>query len=211
MGVNKENTTDHKVGKKKKRRKKEQEMKKLMIAILVLATVFAYAKNDNNTEVGPVQFDRVGHVFNVMESGTWEIQLNHSTSVNGQVYEFGYYVQHLNGVTSGPNPFTTDELVLPNLSKGDKIEFYVVTEQHGQNGSPEPLTAFHVMETPGNSAHGHVVYGVEWPKNNNLSFYGASFTPDSAPSGQPLPGALTTMLVAGGCAAFLRKRKAARK
>ncbi len=187
-------------------------MKKLMVAFLVLATVFAYAKKDNNnTEVSPVQFDAENHVFNVMESGTWEIQLNPSTSVTGQVYEFGYSVQHLNGVTSDPIPFTTDELVLPDLSKGDKIVFYVVTEQNGQNGSAEPLTNFSIIPTPGNSAHGHVVYGVKWPNNNNLSFYEANFEPAPTSSGQPLPGALTTMLIAGGCAAYLRKRKAARK
>ncbi len=209
MGVYEENTTESKVGNKKTG---VMKMKKLMVAILVLASVFAYAKKDNNTEVGPVQFDAENHVFNVMESGTWEIQLNSSTTVNGQVHEFGYSVQHLNGVTSDPIPFTTDELVLPDLSKGDKIVFYVVTEQNGQNGSAKPLTEFSIIPTPGNSAHGHVVYGVKWPNNNNLSFYGAKFEPaPSAPSGQPLPGALTTMLVAGGCAALLRKRKAARK
>ena len=124
-------------------------------------------------------------------------------------------MEHSNGLTSGPIPFTTDELVLPDLSKGDKITFYVETEQNGTNGSDHTLTEFNIIPTPGNSAHGHVVYGVEWPNNNNLSFYGASFTPapesDPAPTGQPLPGALTTMLIAGGCAAFLRKRKAARK
>ena len=199
-------------------------MKKLMVAFLVLATVFAYAKkdndNNNNTQpaVSPVQFDAENHVFNVMESGTWVIQLNQSTSVNGQVSQFGYYV-YSNGAKSKAIPFTTPltgnaTFTLPNLNQGDKIEFYVVTEQHGQNGSAAPLTEFNIIPTPGNSAHGHVVYGVEWPKNNDLSFYESDFTPASAPaapSGQPLPGALTTMLIAGGCAAYLKRRKSARK
>ncbi len=194
-------------------------MKKLLVAVLVLVTVFAYAKNGNNTqseELGPVQFDANYHVFNVMESGTWVIQLNQSTSVNGQVNEFGYYV-YSNGIKSEPIPFTTGltgnaQFSLPNLKEGDKIEFYVVTEQHDQNGSSVPeLTEFNIIPTPGNSAHGNVVYGVEWPNNNNLSFHNASFTPEPAPAGQPLPGALTTMLVAGGCAAYLKRKKAARK
>ena len=196
-------------------------MKKSIIAVLILVTVFAYAGNGNNgnghntqSEFSAVQFDADNHVFNVMESGTWVIQLNQSTSVNGQVSKFGYYVYSTDGVKSKANPFT-DPLkgnalfTLPNLKQGEKIEFYVMTEAHGQGSTASELTNFHIMDTPGNSAHGNTTYGVDWTNNKDFSFHNANFTP--APSGQPLPGALTTMLIAGGCAAYLKRKKSARK
>ncbi|MBR5839067.1 MAG: hypothetical protein IKZ84_11030, partial [Victivallales bacterium] len=54
--------------------------------------------------------------------------------------------------------------------------------------------------------YGYTFGDTKWEKGRVLAFKA-----NSTPSGQPLPGALTTMLIAGGCAAYLKRRKSARK
>ena len=68
---------------------------------------------------------------------------------------------------------------------------------------PNSMTSFHVTD------EGYTFGDTKWQAR--VLGFAASAPSETTPSGQPLPGALTTMLIAGGCAAYLRKRKAARK
>lgn len=214
-------------------------MKKLMIAILVLATASVFAGNGNgngnghgngNSNVGnqePIQLDGAtfaNHVFTINKNGKMTIQFYQPDTTLGQDAVFGYYKSNASGSfdrylladqdadTEYPAFTGNESFTISDLKAGDKVRFFVIpTTDYNE------LDNFSVMPAHGNSSQGNTVYGVGWDKNgngkdnHNISFMQTGFTPDPTPSGQPLPGALTTMLIAGGCAAYLRKRKAARK
>jgi hypothetical protein len=211
------------------------KMKKLMIAILVLATASVFAGNGNgngngNSNVGnqePIQLDGAtfaDHVFTINKNGTMTIQFYQSDTTLGQDAVFGYYKSNADGnfdrylladqdaSTEYPAFTGNESFTIEGLKVGDQVRFFVIPTTNY-----DELDDFSVMPGHGDSTHGNTVYGVGWDKNDNghnnhnISFMQTGFTPDSAPSGQPLPGALTTMLIASGCAAYLRKRKAARK
>ena len=210
-------------------------MKKLMIAILVLATASVFAGNGNgngngNSNVGnqePIQLDGAtfaDHVFTINKNGTMTIQFYQPDTTLGQDAVFGYYKSNADGnfdrylladqdaSTEYPAFTGNESFTIEGLKAGDQVRFFVIPTTNY-----DELDDFSVMEGHGNSSHGNTVYGVGWDKNgnghnnHNISFMQTGFTPDPTPSGQPLPGALTTMLIASGCAAYLRKRKAARK
>ena len=216
-------------------------MKKLMIAILVLATASVFAGNGNgngngnghgngNSNVGnqePIQLDGAtfaNHVFTINKNGKMTIQFYQPDTTLGQDAVFGYYKSNASGSfdrylladqdadTEYPAFTGNESFTISDLKAGDRVRFFVIpTTDYNE------LDNFSVMPAHGNSSQGNTVYGVGWDKNgngkdnHNISFMQTGFTPDPTPSGQPLPGALTTMLIAGGCAAYLRKRKAARK
>ena len=197
-------------------------MKKLMIAILVMAAVGVYAQ-DVQTAMNGVAFDRNTGLFNIQQGGTWVIQLYQPMTDNGQTNALWYY-KVIDGENTKPvklsdKPKGNDTFTISGLNAGESIKFYLNPAQNGSNPSGiEELNNIHIITDPhGNpgvdsfTGKPNTVYGFEWGQNNNLSFINSGFEPTPTPSGQPLPGALTTMLVAGGCAAFLRKRKAARK
>ena len=209
-------------------KKEEKKMKKLMVAVLVLAGVFAYAKTTTYLDLENAPFDPDTHMFTIEQDGALHIQLFQPKTVLGQDAEFGYYLitndetaesgtatkrivlGDKNDNTEAPHITGNDAFVISDLKKDDKVLFYVIPTQ-----SVGELDTFDVISTPGNSADGHTAYGVEWGNQDNVSFLAVDFqpapTPDPTPSGQPLPGALTTMLIAGGCAAYLKRRKSARK
>jgi len=194
-------------------------MKKLFFAMLVLAAVGVYAQD---TQLADVTF--ANHIFTVNTNGTMTIQFYQSDTTLGNDAIFGYYKSNAEGGfdrylladqdanTEYPAFTGNEEFTIEGLKAGDQVRFFVIpTTNYAE------LDNFSVMPGHGNSSHGNTVYGVGWDKNDNghdnhnISFMQTAFTPDSTPSGQPLPGALTTMLIAGGCATYLRKRKAARK
>ena len=181
------------------------------------------------TALENVRFDPATGAFNIQKGGDWVIQLYQPETDNGNTDKFGYY-KIVNGVKSEAIPLANkpkgnESFTISGLNAGDSIVFYVDPKNNGNsqnavlNDKGELAGQFVVMNASGDTsafvADADTVYGIAWPTNNNLSFKYAGFTvvhpSEPAPSGQPLPGALTTMLVAGGCAAFLRKRKAARK
>lgn len=181
------------------------------------------------TALENVRFDPATGAFNIQKGGDWVIQLYQPETDNGNTDKFGYY-KIVNGVKSEAIPLANkpkgnESFTISGLNAGDSIVFYVDPKNNGNsqnaelNDKGELAGQFVVMNASGDMssfvADANTVYGIAWPTNNNLSFKYAGFTvappSEPTPSGQPLPGALTTMLVAGGCAAFLRKRKAARK
>ena len=199
-------------------------MKKLMIAILVLAAVGVYAQ-DVQTALSGVVFNTNTGLFDIKKDGTWVIQLYQPMTDNGQTNALWYY-KVINGENTQPDklsdkPQGNDTFTFSGLHAGESIKFYLNPAQNGSNPSGiAELNNIHVITHPhGNpgvdlvTGKTNEVYGFEWGKNknNNLSFINSSFEPASTPSGQPLPGALTTMLIAGGCAAYLKRRKSARK
>ena len=194
-------------------------MKKLMIAMLVLVAVGVYAQD---TQVADVTF--ANHIFTVNKNGNMTIQFYQPDTTLGQDAVFGYYKSNADGSfdrylladqddsTEYPGFTGNESFTIEGLKAGDQVRFFVIPKtNYGE------LADFSVMPGHGNSAHGNTVYGVGWDKNgngknnHNISFMQTGFEVETTPSGQPLPGALTTMLIAGGCAAYLRKRKAARK
>ena len=209
-------------------------MKKLMIAMLVLVAACVYAQEqvsqDVQTALENVKFNPETGTFTILKGGTWSIQLDQKWTDNGNTDKFGYY-KYVNGVVVGSEdlsskPKGNDRFEISGLNAGDEIAFFVDPKNNGNssgavlNENGELAGKFVVMNAPQGTdmnsftATADTVYGIAWPTQNNLSFKYYSFvvTDDTpAASGQPLPGALTTMLIAGGCAAFLRKRKAARK
>ena len=227
MGVYEEITIESKVVKKKKAG--DKKMKKLMVAVLVLVGVFAYAQSEIDAQSyldAAAPFDSGTHMFTIQQNGTLHIQLYQSVNELGHVDVFGYY-KILADNTMEDNPLAyhnpsegqrklkaNAEFDIEGLQANEKVVFYVIAKKDGED---EKHTDFDINpNTPGGSAGGATIYTVGFKDKNKdaeFSFKRVGFTSDSAPaaSGQPLPGALTTMLVAGGCAAFLRKRKAARK
>ena len=216
-------------------------MKKLMIAILVMAAASVFAGNGNGNGHGngngngnsnvvnqePIQLDGAtfaNHVFTINKNGKMTIQFYQPDTTLGNDAVFGYYKSNAAGGfdrylladhdanTEYPAFTGNEEFTIEGLKVDDQVRFFVIPTTDYKE-----LDGFSVMPGHGGSTHGNTVFGVGWDKNgndkdnHNISFMQTGFTPDSAPSGQPLPGALTTMLVAGGCAALLRKRKAARK
>ena len=207
-------------------------MKKLMVAVLVLVGVFAYAQSENNTQsyldtVAP--FNSETHMFTIQQDGALHIQLYQSVNELGHVGVFGYYTISADNIQSQDNPLAyhnppeeggrklegNDEFTINGLKANDKVVFYVIAKK--DTGTDVKYTDFDVNpNTPGYSAGGATVYTVDFKDKNKeaeFSFMRVSFEPASEPStsGQPLPGALTTMLIAGGCAAYLKRRKSARK
>ena len=193
-------------------------MKKLMIAFLVLAATFVYAQD---TQLADVTF--ADHMFTINTNGTMHIQMYQPETTLGHGEIFGYIIESADGTTrsdilavnyhsdeydklTGNAPFDIE-----NLKAGDNVVFYVKpTTDSAQLTDFDEFKGDHDGD-PNYSA-------ISWDKgngheNHGMAFLQASFTADGNPaaSGQPLPGALTTMLVASGCAAYLRKRKAARK
>ncbi len=190
-------------------------MKKLMVTILVMSAACVFAQEA--TQLNDITF--ADHMFTINKDGKMIIQLYQGLTDLGQDSLFGYSI--ISGDTSsdfvllgdksgvdathitGNMKFETSE-----LKAGDKVVFYVVPTKDA-----EAITNFDVIKTHGGSAHGNTAYGVEWGNNDNFSFLQVGFTPapEPTPAGQPLPGALTTMLIAGGCAAYLKRKKSARK
>ena len=210
-------------------------MKKLLVAFLVLATVFAYAGNDkdkgkdkdkdnnNNTTVTTPAEPKVTDlykyydgVFKITQDGTLSLTYYSPDSKYGQVTAFGYFkVGNPDEKFLLDDKLTGNETVkIENLKAGDEIAFYMQSKKGGDN-----LTIYSTNVTQPNSTtyftvtdYGYTFGDTKWDKGV-LAWKEVTTvnSPETAPSGQPLPGALTTMLIAGGCAAYLKRRKSARK
>ena len=191
-------------------------MKKLRVALLVMAAPCVFAQEA--TQLAGVTFDN--NMFTVNKDGKMIIQLYQPETTLGHDETFGYIVTSANGETfsqiladydkdSEYPKFTGNmEFEIPNLKANDTVVFYVKPTRLSDN-----MTEFVEYKDENENPK---YYGITYDigndhQNHGLAFIQTSFVENSTPSGQPLPGALTTMLVAGGCAALLRKRKAARK
>ncbi|MBO7533808.1 MAG: hypothetical protein J6T46_07450, partial [Victivallales bacterium] len=104
-----------------------------------------------------------------------------------------------------------ETIKINDLKAGDEIAFYMTSKKGGDN-----LTIYSTNVTLPNSStyftetdYGYTFGDTKWDKG--VLAWKESTTVDPTTSGQPLPGALTTMLIAGGCAAYLKRKKAARK
>ena len=191
-------------------------MKKLMIAILVMAAASVFAQEA--TQLDGVTFEN--NMFTVNKDGKMLIQLYQPGTTLGHEETFGYIVTSANGETfsqiladydkDSEYPKFTGEMKfeIPNLKASDTVVFFVKPKEGADN-----LTEFvEYKDENDNPKYYGITYDIgNHHQNHGIAFIQTSFVEKSAPSGQPLPGALTTMLVAGGCAALLRKRKAARK
>ena len=207
-------------------------MKKLLVAALVLVTVFAYAKPKKEgtaTYVTDV-YEYYNGVFEMTQDGSLTFNYKTNLSEQGQNSEisFAYYKLEAYTDESGKeiykftDPVTLDASIpkdghsatIENLKKGDISALSVdpknfpmvystfITEEpevfeRGADFHHDSGETFHFSKDNGN--------------NGNTKVLGFSVSATAAPSGQPLPGALTTMLIAGGCAAFLKRKKSARK
>jgi hypothetical protein len=213
-------------------------MKKLLVTFLVLATVFAYAGNgngngngnghnngnNNNTTVvtTPTEptvtdlYEYYKGVFKIKQDGSLSLTYYSPDSKYGQIEEFGYYKvgnpekkflldSHLTG---------NETVTIKNLKAGDEIAFYMDSKKSGEvmiyssNVTLPNSTTYFYEKDYGNQDYGYTFGDTKWEKGRALAW---KMGTNPAPSGQPLPGALTTMLIAGGCAAFLKRKKAARK
>lgn len=195
-------------------------MKKLMIAILVMAAAGVYAQvSVENYDNGIISYN--DGIFTVLANGSLTLTYYSPDTKYGQIEEFGYYME------SNPSKhFVLDtkltgneSITISGLKEGDKIGFYADTKF--SHKGDKNVTVYSSMVDLANTLtsfketdYGYTFGDVKW--ESRVLAFAMSTTPapepePPAPTGQPLPGALTTMLVAGGCAAFLRKRKAARK
>ncbi len=196
-------------------------MKKLMIAILVLATAFVHAQS---AEEARASFHYLDGKFFIDSDGYFQLTYDMPGSKPGQNVNFGYYIfddakplsqDDLNFLDDKPK--NHDTITISGLKSNQVIGFYFASDKSA--GATILSTVTDVDDEFGKSfvsfselKPGYYTFGDEhWDGGRVLAFTEVESAPSPAPSGQPLPGALTTMLVAGGCAAFLRKRKAARK
>lgn len=197
-------------------------MKKLLVATLVLVSVFAYAKKDNDTTVTtPTEpkvtelYEYYNGVFKITQDGTMSLTYYSPDSKYGQVTEFGYFkVGNPDKKFLLDDKLTGNETVkIENLKAGDEIAFYMKSKKGGDN-----LTIYSTNVMASNSTtfftvtdYGYTFGDTKWDKGVLAWKEKAIVDSTPAASGQPLPGALTTMLIAGGCAAYLKRRKSARK
>ncbi len=188
-------------------------MKKSIIALLVLVSAFV-CQAASVEEI----YEYYNGVFTITQDGDLMLTYNSSDTKYGQVItEFGYvklaenetdiieFNPLTNKITGGSEPAT-----LSGLQANDKIALYIKTRKGGDTvyfstdvTFPNSERNFHETD------YGYTFGDKHWEDGRVLGFTVTS-TP-SAPSGQPLPGALTTMLIAGGCAAYLKRKKSARK
>ena len=183
-------------------------MKKFLVAALVLVTTVASLIAAPATDL----YEYYNGVFKITQDGSMTLTYYSPDSKYGQVTAFGYFK-----VGNPDEKFLLDDKLTGNetvkindLKAGDEIAFYMQSKKGGDN-----LTIYSTNVTQPNSTtyftvtdYGYTFGDTKWDKGV-LAWKEA--TAVNSPSGQPLPGALTTMLIAGGCAAYLKRRKAARK
>ena len=207
-------------------------MKKLLVAVLVLVTVCVYAKPKEEGSASYVTdvYEYYNGVFEMTQDGSLTFNYKTSLSENGQIGKISFAYSKLESYTDEngkviyqfTEPVTLDASIphdgysdtIENLKKGDIIALSVdpknfekvystyITEdsfERAANFHHDSDETFHFSKANGNNG------------NTKVLGFSVEATPAAAPSGQPLPGALTTMLIAGGCAAYFRKRKASRK
>ena len=190
-------------------------MKKLLVAALVLVSAIVCHANPISDIA-----EYYDGVFKITQNGSITLTYYSPDTKYGQVVqEFGYIK-----LNESPTEWYTldkklkggESVTLSDLQAGDEIVLYIKKTHH--NGTtmiysadvtlPDSMTNFHETE------YGYTFGDSKWEDGRVLGFTATS-TPDEepTPSGQPLPGALTTMLIAGGCAAYLKRKnkKAARK
>ena len=187
-------------------------MKKLLVAALVLVSAIVCHAADSVDSI----YKYYNGTFEILQNGSMSLTYYSPDSKYGQVYEFGYIKLNENPTEwyALDKDLTGNESVTLNgLQVGDKVAFYIKTKFSGKEtvystdvDFPQSITNFHQTD------YGYTFGDPKWVEGRVLGFEATS-TPDPAPatSGQPLPGALTTMLIAGGCAAYLKRRKSARK
>ena len=184
-------------------------MKKSIIAVLVFVATVASLVAAPATDL----YDYYNGVFSIKNDGSMTLTYYSPASKYGQVTEFGYF-----NVSNPEEKFMLDDKLTGNetikindLKAGDEIAFYMTSKKGGDN-----LTIYSTNVTLPNSStyftetdYGYTFGDTKW--NKGVLAWKESTTVNPTPSGQPLPGALTTMLIAGGCAAYLKRKKAARK
>ena len=155
-------------------------------------------------------------VFKIKQDGSLSLTYYSPDSKYGQIEEFGYYKvgnpeekilldSHLTG---------NETVTIKNLKAGDEIAFYMDSKKSGEvmiyssNVTLPNSTTYFYEKDYGNQDYGYTFGDTKWKEGRALAW---KMGTNPAPSGQPLPGALTTMLIAGGCAAYLKRRKSARK
>ena len=186
-------------------------MKKSIIAVLVLVTTVASLIAAPATDL----YDYYNGIFSIKNDGSMTLTYYSPDSKYGQVTEFGYFK-----VSNPEEKFMLDDHLTGNetikindLKAGDEIAFYMSSKKGGDD-----LTIYSTNVTLANSTtyftvtdYGYTFGDTKWDKGVLAWKESTTVNPTPAPSGQPLPGALTTMLIAGGCAAYLKRKKAARK
>ena len=185
-------------------------MKKLLFAALVLVSAILCHANPLSDIA-----EYYDGVFKITQNGSITLSYYSPDTKYGQVVkEFGYIK-----LNESPTEWHTldkkltgnESVTLSGLQAGDEVVLYIKKTHHNGTAmiySTEvmfdgSMTNFHETD------YGYTFGDSKWEDGRVLGFTATS-TP-SAPSGQPLPGALTTMLIAGGCAAFLKRKKSARK
>ena len=184
-------------------------MKKSIIAVLVFVATVASLVAAPATDL----YDYYNGVFSIKNDGAMTLTYYSPDSKYGQVTEFGYFnVSHPEEKFMLDDKLTGNETIKINdLKAGDEIAFYMTSKKGGDN-----LTIYSTNVTLPNSStyftetdYGYTFGDTKWDKG--VLAWKESTTVNPTPSGQPLPGDLTTMLIAGGCAAYLKRKKAARK
>ena len=181
-------------------------MKKSIIALLVLVSAVV-CQAASVEEI----YEYYNGVFTITQDGDLMLTYFSKDSKYGHIDEFGYYK-----VDDPDKKYMVDDklhgnetVTIKNLKAGDKIGLYIKSDK-SENLTiystdvtlPDTTTIFSETE------NGFTFGDTKW--DARVLGFTATSTP-SAPSGQPLPGALTTMLIAGGCAAYLKRKKSARK
>ena len=181
-------------------------MKKLMVAILVLAAACVYAQMPDFEYENDFYGYKNG-VFTIKTNGDLNLTYYSEDSKYGQIKEFGYYnIANPTKQNKIDTHLTGNETVtISGLQAGDEIGFYINTKfsydkmknvtvySSPVTDVPKSLTSFHVTDD------GYTFGDTKWEAR--VLGFAVSVPSETTPSGQPLPGALTTMLVAGGCAA----------
>ena len=200
-------------------------MKKLLVAALVLVSVIVCHAADSVAQI----YKYYDGVFEILQNGSMTLTYSTQLSEPGQnsIESFAYYsvtpYTDENGEVvnytfteidklDASNPKDGVSVTINDLKAGDVIAFSVDPKT-----KDKVYSAYYNGEELAAGEHFHHDSGetYHFSKSNNTHTkvlgFTVSSTPDAAPSGQPLPGALTTMLIAGGCAAYLKRRKSSRK
>ena len=181
-------------------------MKKFLVAALVLVSAIVCHAADSVDSI----YKYYEGTFEILQNGSMSLTYYSPDSKYGQIEEFGYFKvdDPTNKIKLDDHLTGNETVTIKDLEAGDKIAFYMKSKKGG-----DVLTIYSTNVTLEDSTtyftekdYGYTFGDTKWEKGRVLAFEA-----NSTPSGQPLPGALTTMLIAGGCAAYLKRKKAARK
>lgn len=180
------------------------KMKKLLLSALLAIGFSTFATFQYN-QVGsqgyftfdaPTALNMTTSIFNNPFS------LHHIAPIS----DFGYYKLGSDKLTGNRFISADQNNFLGNFTSADKIGIWIQDANHNIYTSTRLHNGFSTFGSAGSDATNFTLYK-PFSIETYSSHYEYKIMEKNAPSGQPLPGVLTSLLVAGGVAWGLKKRR----